>query len=659
MLDTLGFRLHGIKAVKDTWQAERAHAKGEAPIFLLPTHAELFRKMNSYKGKYFSSAVRYQKHEWTVGDVKDDDEYHALKYMVDKTEHLLIRDMIIFNDEGRTKKIFAKVNGKWEVPSSYHGVTFNINPEQGYIDFQMSVPKYLYGNSLAQYVPNVHSKYYKSHYDELNSLGSQSKILHKRLIKFVKKFFQDLTYFFSLEGDINLGFVELTRIDLCFNQYFKDRETALAYLENLKVLNYKRHGKGQSDVSGFNTSLTRMVSDGSYFKIYHKGSEYRDSAHGDFKKHTVINQKYMDSLQFNEKYKPIYHQNRELISSIFEKATDGSYNMPKDKLKEVSELVNKIYKKVPFKTEFFKSEMDKVLRYEVSLKGKWLSYVYKRKVFRRNCPVHNRSFADYLATKSIYDSRNTEKSKRKVSKYHNRNYKMFNKFLNRKIALILGGGRQLERFLENGTIDLDNNGQNYNITRYEFSRTHLSTTDVGIFDTRMVQFCVKHFYKLLREYQVKRLTDYRSTVEKIKSYNDEVAQRVEKYNRNNHWRTLDAFNNPRYIKGKKITKATQMLTQKELVEKRLKRISPLILLTIMKLLKAGKSFRMIREEMGISPSQFSRYKKDLEYFNVTEHTMVHAEEIETCIDFSHYYQLCKTLRYKENCFLNEKTLQYG
>ncbi|AGO47255.1 structural protein [Cellulophaga phage phi48:2] len=662
MLDTISFKLHGIKAVKDHVQAEAAHTNGEKTIMLIPTHAELFGKMMVTKNKYFTSRIRVQEHELVTNENDNEVEHNALSFLKEseKTEHLQIRDMIIFNDVKHTKRIYGKVNGKWEVPSSYHGVTYDINPERGFIEFQTSIPKYLYGNSLAQFVPNVDSKEFLRSYNGAHKISYQSKILHKRLTAFIKKFLEDLKYFFSLSGEFNLDYLEITRLDICFNQYFETRAKALSYLESLKILNYKRYGKNQKETAGYETSLTRHISDGSYFKIYHKGSEYRSSTHGDFSKHLIVNENFRESLKFNEKYQKVFEKHRGLINDIFEKQGEKKhYTIDPKAMLEIKEVVNKMYKKAPFKTEFFKKEMDKVLRYEVSLKGKWFSYTYGRKVFRAKCRKHNQSYLNYLKVKSIFDSRNSEKNLQYVSKSENNNYRMFNVFLNRKTAFVLGGNDYLKRFEQNGMLDYDDIKKTYKISKYEYQRSDLSTSNVGTFSSELLQFAIKHFYKLLKEFQVKTLTNYKTAVDAIKDYNDKVKLKVIEYNKDKQHLTIDIFGKP-IIKGSVvIRKATQLLTQKELSELGLKKISPLILLTIMSLLKQKKSFRQIREEMGISTSQFSRYKKDLAMFDVSENTNIESEEIITCVDFSKYYFLQNTFEYREKCFLTPNLLTYG
>jgi hypothetical protein len=163
----------------------------------------------------------------------------------------------------------------------------------------------------------------------------------------------------------------------------------------------------------------------------------------------------------------------------------------------------------------------------------------------------------------------------------------------------------------------------------------------------------------VRYYQVKSLSNYDGLITRINNYNLEVDKRVMDYNDENHFKTYNHLGKPKIKGNKVITKATQLLTRTQLVELRLKKVSPLILITIIKLLKRGKSLAMVRKEMNLSASQFSRYKKDLELFDISEQSVFEAKPVETCTDFSEYYQKTETTNYVNNFFIKTECRSYG
>src|SRR5690606_27955484 len=142
-------------------------------------------------------------------------------------------------------------------------------------------------------------------------------------MKFIDKFFTDLITFLNQDSNFlidtfpDYNYIEIRRIDLCYNQHFETKEEALMYLENQKKLKKEKNYNTKSQTKSFGTTHAQTTSFGSYFKIYHKGSEYSKSD-GDLKKHLEINRKFLEknykkitSEILKEHEKKIYSKDRE------------------------------------------------------------------------------------------------------------------------------------------------------------------------------------------------------------------------------------------------------------------------------------------------------------------------------------------------------------
>jgi len=168
-----------------------------------------------------------------------------------------------------------------KVPSSHYDISFQINIIRDYVEFQLSIPKYIYGHNIAQFVTSPFNKNFESVNHEMKS---QKASLYKRFYKFMQYFL--VNEFVDLEIDLKL--VEITRLDLCFNQYFHSKEDALSYLDIQKQIKFSRK-RSNSNINARPTSLTYLPKGRSHsFKIYHKGSEYEKN---DKRKHNKINKK--------------------------------------------------------------------------------------------------------------------------------------------------------------------------------------------------------------------------------------------------------------------------------------------------------------------------------------------------------------------------------
>lgn len=680
MIDTLQLRLHGINDLRKGIINEIAVSNGHFSQYAIPEHNDLYKKMLNYKGKYMTRQMVKTREVEEYSD-RDDDDFLLSENSSTVNYHRQIRNVMQFTDERKVKEVNMSINGTYRVPSSYNGITYRINESAGYIDFQMSVPKYLYGHSLAEFVPQINSDRYERDFMKAHTWNFQQKHIHKRLNEFIDIFINDICNHFQLEALLNKRYIEVRRVDLCFNQYFDSKQDALRYLEHLKAINHNRYKSNQKAPREYNTSLEYYSSTGAYFKIYHKGTEYSMSKDGDLKKHLEVNKKWMDKI-FKRYLSKISYSSKNWMKSFLEEMREkGDNRSDASKLKSIRaemeqimvamskgdfsrdnyskrtlRFASRLYKVMPYKVDFFKKKTDLILRYELSLKNQWFSYYYKHKVFRKDCEIHNNAYLRFKRTKSDLDSRN--RGYEPTQKEH-RNHKMMNAYLNRKAHLFLETNPLLKRFESYGKIDYNVAKDYYRITAFGLKDTILHDKDVGTFSSDILKWAIKHFKVICDHYQVHSINPDDDLESRITKYNSDVDERVSNYNEKYHYMIYNNNGKQKIKNGVLVTKATQLLTQKKKVELGMKKIRPMIMIAINEQLKRKKSLRTIRKGLKVSDSQWSRYLKDLKVFGITEQSRIDPAPIQTCTDWGRMYLHLQSIDFYNKFYVKRNHSYYG
>ena len=243
------------------------------------------------------------------------------------------------------QKTFTWYNAKIHSRSSQRDLTVRIKETLDYIEFNFSLPKYLYGHNVAQFVRDMHSKSFSfSH----NSFKENARELYNRLIKEIQYFFitmfdANIADYETGEIDVPLDWskVEFRRIDLCFNQFFDNETECLKYLDLMKRIKKKglRETTWQSQYMGGLAYKTDLF----YFKIYHKGSEFKKN----------------DS--------------------------------------KALERINKLRRKKVYDVEHLQKTANRILRYEMEFKAATLNYIHKKETFRKTCLKWKKSKKLYKA----------------------------------------------------------------------------------------------------------------------------------------------------------------------------------------------------------------------------------------------------------------------
>ena len=157
------------------------------------------------------------------------------------------------------------INGSFKTPSHMYNIFWRCFEDRVQIEF--SLPKFIYGTNSIEL---------RSH------LNKQNNRPYEFLTIAIKTFFETI---FPLHK-IDYGAVEITRFDFCFNQVFNSREESLKALKFIKL---KHNGRG--DRLNFEYGYISLTKS-NYFKIYHKGEEFKKHDY-----HKIPSQKLADQYQ--------------------------------------------------------------------------------------------------------------------------------------------------------------------------------------------------------------------------------------------------------------------------------------------------------------------------------------------------------------------------
>ncbi|UII79561.1 hypothetical protein [Flagellimonas sp. CMM7] len=663
MNDTVRVRIHGCNDKVGTTKSEWAKKNKGLSDFLVPEHNQLYIKLLQYEGKYFhAKGIGIEEVEQYSNEDTEDWIHKMTNRKIAK--HGFQSGMMLFVDETKVKRYYQKVTGNYRVPSSFGGVVFQVNKNAGYIDFEFSIPKYLYGHSLCEFVPQPKSRTAMKEFQRIYDLDFQLSLAYDRFMKFLDKFFLDLCHMFELDTLLNNKYIEVRRLDFCKNQYFKDKEISLDYLSHLNSINIRRYKNNAKITKEYGTGLSYSKADGSYFKIYHKGTEYIKADGGDLKKHEHINADYIASQELDKKIAAVYTENKNFIKYLFNKRTKGEdVVIDPDLRKRLKETVNEVYKMQPFKTDFLKSEMDKILRYESSFRTSYFTQVYKRGIFRRKDRMHRMSMIKYNETKKKYDSRYLEFGEKVVFK-EKRNHDMMNGYLNRDCHFMLETNVMIKNYEQKSYMNYDATKDYYKIEPYRLNGTILQGKDIGTFSKQLFIELYKSFFTEVKYYQVKDVSNFDDLLTKVRKYNINAVENARKYNESNSHLVRNYNASLPVINGLKVGKvvkhATDLLKQSEILEKGFKKVSVMQITTILKLMDDdGLSLKQVFVKLGFTANQRSRWRKELKIFGVFDQTIMRAKKVDTRLDFRDYYQNAGHRNKINDWFVNKEFQRYG
>ena len=309
------------------------------------------------------------------------------------------------------------IKGRFHIPSSHYDVGYRVDMDREFVDISFSIPKYIYGHSVAQFVRNPHLENpNQGGYDRWKDVTSH---WYTMLVEVIRDFFHNT--FTGIE--VCYEDIELVRIDLAFNQYFRTKEEAVrvSNLMSQKRSKELRGKRGRNEYrhdehsSGF-VAIQKNV----YYKCYHKGTEF--ATVGDSKRLLRHNKKKLNHVD---------KTNSELVNSYGEVISRFEFEQMKDSLTQLDpdsneywDVLNAIKDFRSMKTlrkaggkktnlydvDELQKEADLIMRHEVRFVPKSMSYFWKNHLYRKDCQDWQGKKARFkeLEAKRVKAIRNTK-----------------------------------------------------------------------------------------------------------------------------------------------------------------------------------------------------------------------------------------------------------
>lgn len=377
-----------------------------------------------------------------------------------------IETRLKFNDTG--KDIPAFNANKMFVPSSHYFIIYSINFEKDFIHFNFSLPKFLYGTNILQFLVYPQNPIYTR--KEANTITYQLKYIGKRLRQALQYFFD---YNFGTIIKLDKSDVEIRRLDFCYNQIFDSKEDALRALDAKMRFKFPKIKNGNNSMRQYDTSISYRSTTGKYFKIYHKGTEYEAN---DMKRHITMVEGLVNYAKVGVKLKK---KNTEIFVTSF----GNTVTLP---LKPV------------FNVNLLKDLADRTLRYEITYRPRDISQYFMNQIFRKNCK-------DWIQKKKIY--------------------KHLLKLKNSNEAMTDGEKKLLNRFerVFNRTFSFryQANRMNDILTHKKVKQYNSLPKEITLTE-QIINMLASKFWDYVTHYQLKYLPSKEQFMRKLKDHNKEV-----------------------------------------------------------------------------------------------------------------------------------------
>lgn len=241
---------------------------------------------------------------------------------IDLFSRLRMKPVVEMHDLGQELYIAS-----WtKLQSNHKDVAVMIDWKNSCLRFNFSIPKWLYGNNIQQFIPNQWDSEFNGF--DSRALKIYATNMYRPLQKFQRIFF-DKTF---PNCYVDFDCLYIPRIDFCFNQVFLSKKDALEYLAYQKRMVRKYSKDIVKEKRAYEFGIT-FVAPGYYSeKIYHKGSEYKS------------------------------------------KIGDRGWHVEK----------NRIAGKMIYDVDSLQLMADKILRYEFTYHSRGLDYFFKDRLFRKN-----------------------------------------------------------------------------------------------------------------------------------------------------------------------------------------------------------------------------------------------------------------------------------
>ncbi|PQJ12863.1 hypothetical protein CJD36_003720 [Flavipsychrobacter stenotrophus] len=246
---------------------------------------------------------------------------------------------------------FFNYNTKIKIPSSSTGIMITHDKQKDLIKFEFSIPKFLFANNVVEVIPAFTSKHYKP-YDQ-GMINLCARFWYKVIKMIFTRVIFELTA--GTAGKFRWEDVQISRLDIAFNQIFQNKEDALFYLESMKQV---RVPKGGKDFVLYDSSIT-YNNPRYYWKIYHKGADFRATG-----RNGII-------TTMKEYHNPLTGVIKDKADKWGEQIGTAAINKPTDLNMSMLEMS---YDNID-ELELY---ADRILRYELEARGGLMSYLFNR-----------------------------------------------------------------------------------------------------------------------------------------------------------------------------------------------------------------------------------------------------------------------------------------
>ncbi|WP_336517551.1 phage/plasmid replication protein, II/X family [Pollutibacter soli] len=406
-------------------------------------------------------------------DVQDRNGFTTELGVVDRGEMLSLiksgyrkpKQFISILRMNRTEDFLVKSKVAKHMNSSNHyELTYFVNYTNNYLELNFSIPKYVFGTNILMFVEHFGDKNYSFHMNV--NLEYNIRRSFNLLQKFLKFFFKNEFLFCP----VDFKDVEINRIDVCFNQVFKNHDDVIKYLEYQKRITkkYSRNEDGERDEYFSDDDLKKYTTTIMYktnrysAKIYMKGDEYKKN---DQKQHK----------KYNERGKSNY-----------------------------------------FDTEKLQSFANRILRYEITIRNAQLNFLHKKHLFRKNCRHFQRYFEIYNDV--LRKEQRNDRLAKKIGAATTDQQEVIRK--NYSYEKISPEERKIKRYVSSlftqktfFMLDVDNLINIYNEKTVDYK------CDKAPFTEPLLLWCMDMLCDFMRQFQVKELQTDEKVRQAIQFYN--------------------------------------------------------------------------------------------------------------------------------------------